>query len=163
MSVSQTETEVLVTARASPLRRMIGLATLAALGLFLIYAAFAQPTGGMLWKVVLVALGGAILWIAEKMRSATASGIELTATELRDMDGTTIARIDELQSVDRGVFAFKPSNGFLLRTSAGAGNAWRPGLWWRVGRRIGVGGMTPANQTKAMSEIIAQLVADRQT
>ncbi len=38
---------------------------------------------------------------------------------------------------------------------------WRPGLWWRVGRRIGVGGMTPASQTKFMSEIIAAMIAQR--
>jgi hypothetical protein len=41
-------------------------------------------------------------------------------------------------------------------------NVWRPGMWWRVGRRIGVGGMTPAHQCKHISEIIAVIMAKRE-
>lgn len=89
--------------------------------------------------------------------------IELTPTELRDGDGTVIARVADIEALDRGVFAFKPSNGFLLRTAAGTqdGNVWRPGLWWRIGRRVGIGGMTPGSQTKFMSEIISAMMASR--
>jgi len=111
----------------------------------------------------LLAMGGLALWMADKMRRATAGAIELTATELRDSDGTVIARVEDIIGLDRGVFAFKPSNGFLLRTKPGTGGdrIWRPGLWWRIGRRIGVGGMTPGSQTKFMSEIISAMMAER--
>ena len=97
------------------------------------------------------------------MRRATSNAIELTATILRDSDGTVIARIEDIEHIDRGVFAFKPSNGFLLRTKAGTGGTreWRPGLWWRMGRRIGIGGMTPGRQTKYMAEAIATIIATR--
>jgi hypothetical protein len=40
-----------------------------------------------------------------------------------------LARIDEIASLDRGTFAFKPSNGFLLRLSRKGTRVWRPGLW----------------------------------
>jgi len=69
--------------------------------------------------------------------------------------------VADIERVDRGVFAFKPSNGFLVRTREPSARAWRPGLWWRFGRRIGVGGVTSANQTKAMSEILAAMLAER--
>ena len=152
--------EVLATVRASAGRRGLGLVSLALLGLLLIYIAFMRPpTFG--WQVFLLVVGGGALWMADRMRRATASCVELTATELRDMDGSVIARVDDIVGMDRGAFAFKPSNGFLLKTGSKSQNAWRPGLWWRIGRRIGVGGMTPGNQSKFMSEIIAAMMAKR--
>lgn len=152
--------EILATANAAAGRRYLGMGMLAMLGLLLIYIAVAQsPT--LVWRLFLVLLGVAALWMADKMRRATATRIELTETELRDSDGTVIALIADIEGMDRGFFAFKPSNGFLLRTGAAGASEWRPGLWWRMGRRIGVGGMTPASQTKFMSEIIAAMMAQR--
>ena len=152
--------KILATVAAATGRRYLGMGMLGMLGLMLIYIGVVQsPALG--WRLFLVAFGVTSLWMADKMRRATATRIELTQTELRDSDGTVIALIADLEGVDRGFFAFKPSNGFLLMTKSGKGNEWRPGLWWRVGRRIGVGGMTPASQTKLMSEVIAQLLAQR--
>ncbi len=150
--------EVLAVVHASAGRRVVGLVALAGLGLLLIYIAFAQPPE-LVWQVFLIVVGGAALWLADAMRRATASRVELTETALRDADGTTIALVADIEGLDRGVFAFKPSNGFLLKIRKGGAGAWRPGLWWRMGRRIGVGGMTPGHQTKAMSEIISALMA----
>lgn len=153
--------EVIATAGASMGRRFVGLSALALLGFLVIYLAIAEEPG-LFWRVFLIALGILCLWIADKMRRATASRIELTSTELRDEDGTVIARIEDIESLDRGAFAFKPSNGFLVKTRNGVGREWRPGLWWRIGPRIGIGGMTPGNETKFMSELISGMVALRE-
>lgn len=155
--------EVLATVRASNGRRFLGLSSLGILGVLLIYIAFMKPPS-FGWQLFLLAVGVSALWIAEMMRRATASSIELTPTELRDSDGTVIALVADIEGMDRGFFAFKPSNGFLLKTKPGsAQRVWRPGLWWRMGRRIGIGGMTPGSQTKFMSEIIATMMATRDT
>jgi hypothetical protein len=63
--------------------------------------------------------------------------------------------------VDRGTFAFKPSNGFLLRTETRQPRLWQPGLYWRTGRRIGVGGITRAAESKALADLIAIKLAER--
>ncbi len=152
--------EILVTVSVSALRRWLGIAVLAAFGGLLIYVAFATPPA-LHWQGFLLLIGAASLWLADRMRRATEQRIELTRSELRGSDGTRIAAIDEIEALDRGLFAFKPSNGFLIRTHAPAPRAWRPGLWWRLGRRIGIGGVTAAAQTKAMSEILAALLAER--
>jgi hypothetical protein len=154
--------EVLATTRASGGRRLIGLTSLGFLGLFLIYIAF-TTSPGLGWQLFLLLLGGGAIWMADLMRRSTAGAIELTGSVLRDTDGTVIARIEDIEHIDRGVFVFKPSNGFLLRTKRGTGaeTIWRPGLWWRIGRRVGVGGMTPGSQTKFMSEIISTMIAVR--
>lgn len=157
------ENEVLATVSASTGRRFLGLVSLGVLGVLLIYIAFVRPPE-LIWQLFLIAVGGIALWMADAMRRATASRVELTPKGLRDADGTVIAAIEDIQSMDRGFFAFKPSNGFLLklRSGAGEGRIWRPGLWWRMGRRIGIGGMTPGNQTKFMSDVLAALLAERE-
>lgn len=152
--------EVLATVKASAGRRFLGLASLSMLGLMLLYIAFARPPE-LIWQLFLIAVALGALWCADAMRRGTASAVELTETELRDADGTVIARIADIDSMDRGFFAFKPSNGFLIKTKTPDVRVWRPGLWWRVGRRIGIGGMTPGHQTKFMSEILAAMMAQR--
>ena len=154
------ENEVLAVVRASTGRRILGLTSLAILGFLLIYIAFSRPPA-LGWQIFLLVVGGAAIWCADAMRRATASAVELTPTELRDADGTRIALVADIEGMDRGFFAFKPSNGFLLKTGTSAGRQWRPGLWWRMGRRIGIGGMTPGSQTKFMSEVLAAMMATR--
>ena len=103
--------------------------------------------------------GGVALTGAEAMRRATQYALILTDRALLEVDadgqpGRVLATLDGIAAVERGTFAMKPSNGFLLRLEQPAGRVWAPGLWWRMGRRIGVGGVLSAPQTKAMAQII---------
>lgn len=152
--------EVLATIEASAPRRVMGTAMLGAVGCILVYVAFSAPPSPA-WLAFLLVVGAAALWLAVRMWQATVHRIELTEEELRCSDGQRIARVEEIEAIDRGFFAFKPSNGFLIRTSVQGERAWMPGLWWRAGRRIGIGGVTPGAQGKAMSEILAALLAQR--
>ncbi|WP_187429595.1 hypothetical protein ROLI_025020 [Roseobacter fucihabitans] len=155
-----TEPEILATVAASAGRRFLGIGMLGFLGVLVIYVAFMSPPS-IGWRVFLIALGVISLMMADAMRRSTGHRLELTRDELRDSGGIVIARMDNIISIDRGTFAFKPSNGFLLRLDQPDARKWRPGLWWRVGRRVGIGGMTPGRQTKYMSEIIAVMLAER--
>ncbi|WP_278921190.1 MULTISPECIES: hypothetical protein [Pseudophaeobacter] len=152
--------EVLVTVEASGLRRIMGVAMLAVIGVTLLYVAVATPPS-LAWLVFLLLVGLGALWLSVRMWQATAHQIELTEEVLRCTDGTVIAQVADIETIDRGFFAFKPSNGFLIRTSAPGARIWLPGLWWRAGRRIGIGGVTPGSQTKTMSEILAAMIAKR--
>lgn len=155
------ETEVLAVIRASPARRLIGVAAVAGLGVLVVYTAFARPPGAFGWQAFLLIFGVFALWLADRMRRATALSVELTREGLRTSDGEAIAGLGEIETLDRGVFAFKPSNGFLLTLREKAPRRWQPGLWWRLGRRVGIGGVVPRAQTKVMAEIIEALVAER--
>ncbi|WP_170381595.1 hypothetical protein [Ruegeria atlantica] len=148
--------DVLATIRPSPARRWLGVGMLSIVGMLVLFVAFAQPPEPM-WQVFLLAVGGAAFWLAQRMWKATSDSIELTQTELRTGAGLLIAKVEDIEAVDRGVFAFKPSNGFLLKTKESGENSWAPGLWWRLGRRVGVGGMTTAAETKLMSEVLSAL------
>ena len=152
--------EVLATIEASAPRRWIGVLMLGTVGVLVLYVALSTPPE-LVWQVFLIVVGGAALWLAYSVWQATQDRIELTRTELRTGAGCLIARVDDIEAVDRGVFAFKPSNGFLVRTRAKTSNSWAPGLWWRLGRRVGVGGMTAASEAKFMSEILSALLLER--
>ena len=142
-------------------RRWLGVGMLFCLGALLIYVAFATPPS-LQWQAFLLGVGTAALWLAEKMRRATAGWIEMTDAVLRDQDGTLIATLDEIENVERGMLAFKPSNGFLMKTTHPAPNHWSPGLWWRIGRRVGVGGVTPSSQGKVMADLISTRIVLKQ-
>ncbi|MEM8980716.1 MAG: hypothetical protein AAGD04_14610 [Pseudomonadota bacterium] len=151
--------EVLMVLTASIGRRILavmGMGILGAVCFGLGSESFSQvPATG----VLLFALGGLGFWCAWKIWVATEGGIELTRDALRDADGQTIARIDDIVAVERGLFAFKPSNGFLLRLKSKESRSWKPGLWWRVSGRVGVGGVTSSGAARAMAEAIEALRA----
>lgn len=151
--------EILATIRASSARRWMGVGMLVAVGVLVLYVALAAPPEPE-WQVFLFVVGAAALWLARSVWNATSDSIELTRTELRTGSGRLLAEVADITNVERGVFAFKPSNGFLVTTRSKPGNAWAPGLWWRVGRRIGIGGMTAAAETKFMSEMLSALLAE---
>lgn len=153
--------EVLAEVSASAPRRWLGIVMLAFMGGLLIYVAFSTPPA-LEWQLFLLGVGIAALLLAERMRRATSGVIELTETEIRTSEGETIVAVAEIEKVERGMFAFKPSNGFIIRTKSKGTRRWEPGLWWRIGRRVGVGGVTPGRQTKYMSEVIAALMVNRQ-
>ena len=153
--------EVLAVARASAPRRWIGIAMVVAVAAVTLYVAFSTPPADLSFQVLLVLIGLGALWMAEVMRRSTELTIELTRSELRDSSGTCIARIEDITAVERGLLAFKPSNGFMLKTRTPGPRVWRPGIWWRIGRRVGIGGVMPGHQTTAMAEILAALQAER--
>jgi len=143
----------------SPTRRGISFGIIAALGGMLLYVVFSSPPASLIARVFLLVVGVGMLVLADKLRRATALSIVMTDTALMDSNGREICRLDDVTGVERGAFAFKPSNGFLLRTKSRMKRSWAPGLWWRFGRKIGVGGATSARQTKFMAEAIAVWIA----
>jgi hypothetical protein len=155
------EHETLAVVAASPARRWAGIGMLGALGALTIYVAFSSPPE-LHWQVFLLAVGAGAFWGARRMHAATENHVELTEEVLREGNGRLIVRVDEIESIDRGAFAFKPSNGFLIRTTTSQPRRWQPGLWWSLGRRIGVGGVTPGQQTKMMSDILSAMLAKRE-
>ena len=153
--------EVLATVRASAPRRWIGVGMLAILGAMLVYLALATPPQTLFWQVFLLVMGVGSLVLADATRRATERAIELTAQGLRDTSGEVLVAIDDIERVNRGTFAMKPSNGFVVVLQSPGARSWHPGLWWRIGKRVGIGGVTPASQTKFMAQTLEALMAER--
>ncbi|MEM7471309.1 MAG: hypothetical protein AAF340_08150 [Pseudomonadota bacterium] len=141
-------------------RRLFGAGVLYASGGLLIYIALVQPPSAA-YALLLVGFGAVSTYGGWRMWQVTGRMIELTEEELRLSDGTVIAKIEDIDKVDRSFFAFKPSNGFLVTLKVKYPSAWAPGLWWRFGKRIGIGGVTPASEGKVMADALSAMIATR--
>lgn len=152
--------EILAVLIPSPPRRWFGIVTMACLGGLLVWvAAVSQPS--LFWQVAFLAGGLAAGLGAVRMHRATNDKIILTREALLSESGEFVARVANIRQVERGAFALKPSNGFLIRLKEPeGGGAWKPGLWWRRGTFVGVGGVVPGGQSRAMAEILTALILD---
>ena len=145
----------------SAARRVIGAIILFSLGLFVLYLALWQSPEGLFLQLFLLIFALAVLFGCLRLWQATEQGLELTARELRETGGRCVAQVSDMRDASRGVFAFKPSNGFMVLLNQPGATAWAPGLWWRVGRRLGVGGVTSASEARFMAEQITLLIDAR--
>jgi len=144
----------------SPGRRAIGVGSVGVLGLLMLWFVATQDPEPQ-WRLGMAAMGLGALWMAWRMWQATSGYLVLERDALVSSDGRVLARMDDLVSVARGAFAFKPSNGFTLTLRASGPFAWEPGLWWRIGRRVGVGGVTPGTPARLMAELMQERIAAR--
>ena len=156
-----TDDRPLAMLRPSPFRRVVAAGILLALAGLFAWVALAQPLDGAAWRVGFLALAGGALWMAARGWRGTDAVLILDREGLRQEDGTVVAPMTAILSVDRGAFAFKPSGGFLLRLTDPMPRHWTPGLWWRLGRRVGVGGVTGAGEGKAMADILSAHLVQR--
>ena len=147
--------------QATLTRRAVGSGTLLALGAFLIYAGLTYPLSALIAKIGLPAAGLLVLWLAQRMWVASSVALILTEDELREEGGRRLAALDDVVQVGRGTFAIKPSNGFMLTLRTPGPGTWAPGVWWRIGRRVGVGGVTSRYPGRQLAELIEQQIAAR--
>ncbi|NNK78808.1 MAG: hypothetical protein HKP40_08875 [Litoreibacter sp.] len=153
--------EVIAEVAPSAVRRFISAGVLAGLGVMFIYLAASRPPPGLHWIAIMVGCGLVLIYGGHKLWHSTDRAIELTEDELRMSDGTVLCKVEDVAKIDRSFFAFKPSNGFLVTTKVSYPRAWVPGLWWRMGKRIGVGGVTPGAGCKVMSDRLVVIIAER--
>jgi hypothetical protein len=158
--------EVLLTIDPHPIRRVFTTGVTGVLGTLLLYLAATHPPANLLWLAFLLLTGAGSLYLSWRVWTATAVTLELTRSALRERDGPrrTLFTLDEVDSVDRSVFAFKPAGGFLVRLKrpTGRGRVYAPALWWRAGRRVAVGGATANAQAKAVADLVKIMLAERE-
>lgn len=140
-------------------RRAVAVAVLCALGLIHLWIVITTPPAAIIGSLFLYAVGFGALYMAFRIWTATKSRLLLTDEDIREETGRVLCRVEDIERIERGAFAFKPSNGFVVVLKEKAPRGWAPGLWWRIGRRVGVGGVTSAGAGKAMADVVAARVA----
>ena len=155
------DAEVIMSLRSTQPRRWGGILAQFVLGLVLLGFVFA-PGLSPVMRLFFAILGGGAFYGAFWMRDVTRQEIQLTDTELRTSAGRVLTTIDNVDKVERGAFAFKPSNGFLVRLKSPCGKGWAPGVWWQRGRMLGIGGTMNAGHSRAMADTMATMVMERQ-
>lgn len=154
--------EVLARITPKPARRIIAAGMTGGLGVILIYIAATFPPVDLLWLAFLVAMGALCLFWAVRLWRASAVALELTRTEMREAGGRRLFAVADVDRVDNSPFAFKPAAGFLVHLTRAGSTVYAPGLWWRAGRRVAIGGVTARAEGKAMVELLNVMLADRE-
>lgn len=130
--------------------------TLAAIvALVLVLAGLAVDPGlGALMRSLFAALALALAALAAALLARGRGGLTLTEDGLRDDAGHEVCTWSAIRAVNRGLSPIRPSKGFLIYLNAPAPRGWHPGLWWRWGTRIGVGGMVAGRQASFMADLM---------
>ena len=148
------EDKVIFEVHPAPARRGLALVFMIVLAFMLIYTAITLETG-FLYRVLLLVLGVVTMMGARSMARGTRGTVQLKKSGLYLSDGTVLADIDNVEKVERGLFAFKPSNGFAVKLKSKQPGAFVPGMFWRIGKTVGVGGVLNAGASKAMADMMA--------
>ena len=155
-----TEEPTEIIAGVSMSRKFFGVFSLSVpmlmVGALVIQGAFQTPLA-LAVGFVLVAVFG---WAAWRMWSAPNFGIVYDGKALRTEDGIELARLDEIENVQTGLFALRPSNGFLLVLKERGQRPTRPGVFWQQGRSLGIGGILHSEPAKSIGKAI-QIELDR--
>ncbi len=144
----------------APLRRALTLTALCSLGAALLTVALLADDGGLWGRTLVGAAGGAALGLARSFARATKRQILLMPQGIFDDTGTCLARRADISGVERSPFALKPSGGLLVRLERRYPRGWAPGLWWRSGRRLGLGGATSRIEGRLFAERLAVMLAE---
>lgn len=145
-----------------PARRIVAVGFIVSLALIVWIVAAMRPPEHFGYMLFLVFFGAGCFWLAYGMWHASAREIELTRSELREVGGRVLCTLDNVQRVDRGAFAFKPAGGFLIRLKQPEGpRVYAPGVWWRAGRTLAVGGVTARQDGKNVADMMIVMMVER--
>jgi hypothetical protein len=155
--------EILAEITPQPLRRGLAVGMMGVLGALVLSVAAERPPQAPGFLVFLLVFGAGALWLAWRLWQASAVTLELTREELREAGpgGRILCRLDNVAKVERGLAAFKPANGFVVRLKSPASRVYAPGLWYRSGRRLTVGGVTAGSEAKSTADLMNVLLVQR--
>ncbi len=134
--------------------RWIMLAAIVALFAMTLMAAIDLMARSTFPAVILALFAAAIGWFGQALFFTKARAVIFEEGRLYDDSGIEICHVDDVSELEKGLHLFKPSSGFVLKLKSKQTLAWSPGLWWRIGHRVGVGGATPGRRAKAMADAI---------
>jgi hypothetical protein len=154
--------EIIARLQIAPFRRWAGGIVLALIGVGLIYSGLVYPPSTLLGRLAIFLLGSLVLLQAYWNLQVRSGSLILKEDGLWVEDGPQLAALDNIETVQVSAFSIKPSNGFAVVLRSPVRFKWVPGLYWCVGRRIGVGGATHPSQAKAMAELLSRLIMDRE-
>jgi hypothetical protein len=151
----------LATLRPSAPRLWFAAACLAAFAALLLWIVLVQPPASLGWRGFLLLAAILVGWSGLRLFRNAGRTLILTEDALIDTVSGPVCRIADIERVNTGAFALKPARGFAIDLAQPGDRAWVPGLWWRIGRNVGVGGMTGTVDTRMMAERIDAMVTDR--
>ena len=148
--------KVIATLAPTPARRVIAVAAIGGIGAVVLWMAATYPAPSAAILVGLVGLAVLCFAAAAYVWRVSAVRLELTEHELRDTAGRQLFALADVDQIEKGMLAWKPAGGFAVVLKSRKGRIWVPGVWWRLGRRVMIGGATNSGEAKAMADLMAE-------
>lgn len=158
MTDTSAPNDPIITIRPSQARYGFGLVMIGCLSAVLLWVGLTGPDFSLINRLLVLAPGLLLAYLCFAMWKAGRHAIVLTDDGVFDTAGNALCSIEQIKGIDRSFFAFKPSNGFIIQLKAPMPRAWLPGIWWRVGKNVGIGGIIQGGETKAMSDVINMML-----
>ena len=111
---------------------------------------------GLVWGMATLLLIAAL-----KLWRDTGVSVRLVGTRLEDSHGALIVQIEDVETLTRTHFSFRPSNGFMLSLKREYDPRWCMGLYWRAGKRAAFGGAVSGAEAKKLAEAIERHLSQR--
>jgi hypothetical protein len=147
----QDDQDFIAALRVSFGRRFIGCSVLAALTiLFAVLAVQGAGTGAVAFGLAAALSAGVTVGIWQ----VSAREVVMKPTGLFDSNGAVIVTLDQIERINSGPLSIRPSNGFSIRLTSRQSAHWAPGLWWRWGRMVGIGGLTSAKPSRDLANLL---------
>ena len=96
------------------------------------------------------------LWFKSFLNRYSKMGFLINQEGLFNLDKSLICRIDEIDQIDTSPYTFKSANGFIVILKTKNSFKTVPGLYWRLGKRISIGGLIAKNESKFVSSTLLQ-------
>ena len=98
------------------------------------------------------------LWFKRFLKRYSKVGFQINSTGLYDLETNLICKIDDIHKVDVSPYTFKSANGFIVFSKTKSKFRSVPGLYWRLGNRISIGGLISKNESKFLSTTLLALI-----
>ena len=118
-------------------------------------AAIDLMSRAMFPALMLALFAASIGWFGQALLFTKARAVIFEGDRLFDDSGVEICHLDDVAELEKGLHLFKPSSGFVLKLKTKQPAAWSPGLWWRIGHRVGVGGATPGHAPRRWRTLLS--------
>lgn len=151
-------TQSLQELRASKIRRVLACGVLVVIGGMFWWVGMQDDQMGWPSRAMMAGFGALWLWGAFELWRGTAGAVILNDTGIVDSSGAQVTSIENIAAIERGIVSMKPSHGMLLKLSESGSAKWVPGLWWRLGARVGIGGLTAKRDTRLFAEALEQRI-----
>ena len=132
-------------------------------GFLVLYVNVQSPSEGLAARILIPLFGLGMIWLAIRLVRAGSAVLVLQSDGIWTGGGEQLCALDDIEAVRRSMLEMKPTNGFALVLRNPARPRWQPGLYWALGKRIGIGGSTNPLETKHMAQSIEAILAERTT
>ena len=94
------------------------------------------------------------LWFIRFLKRYSKIGFLINQSGLFNLDGSIICKMDDIERIDISPYTFKSANGFIVILKTKSSFNLTPGLYWRLGKRISIGGLVSKSESKFLSQTL---------